>query len=132
MNFIINFLNYFYSALDWKASVEDAATFLDGGKLPCILVENKADLLDNNEGEGELTNFAQENGFIKSFRASAKEGTNINESMDFLIQNIIKRMEDMSAKENKEVFTTERKVVTLDADKHVPSSKKKDRKNNCC
>ncbi len=52
--------------------------------------------------------------------------------MEFLIKNIIKRMEDFSQKGN-EVFTTERKNVALDPEKHnekaVSQRKKKD---GCC
>ena len=35
----------------WKGSVDEVATFLDGGKLPCLLVENKADLLEEENAE---------------------------------------------------------------------------------
>ena len=38
--------------------------------------------------------------------------------MEFLIKTIIKRMEDMASKGNEEVFTTERKSVALDPQKH--------------
>ena len=30
-----------------KSSVDEIATFLDGRKLPCLLLENKAGLIDN-------------------------------------------------------------------------------------
>ena len=120
-------------AIDWKNSVEEAASFMDGGKLPSILVENKADLLeDPNEGEEELNQFASDNGFVGSFRTSAKTGMNVNESMTFLIKNIIKRMEDIQAKESKDVFTTERKNVNLDPKVHRTIALKKERKGNCC
>ena len=40
--------------------------------------------------------------------------------MEFLIKTIIKRMEDMASKGN-EVFSTERKSVALDPEKHSPA-----------
>ena len=128
------YFNYYFSTVKWKASVDEAASFLDGGKLPCLLVENKIDLLDEgNENDPELENYAQSNGFCGCFRTSAKTGVNISESMEFLIKNIIKRMEDMSQKGN-EVFTTERKSVALDPQKHneAATNQRKKNKDGCC
>ena len=106
--------------------------FLDGGKLPCLLVENKVDLLDDpSSNEAELQEFARNNEFCGSFRTSAKEGTNISESMEFLIKTIIKRMEDMQSKGN-EVFTTDRKSVALDPEKHNQAAVKQRKKDGGC
>ena len=52
--------------------------------------------------------------------------------MEFLIKNIIKRMEDMSQKGN-DVFTTERKSVALDPQKHnETTTKQRAKKVGCC
>ena len=130
----IIYINYYFSTIKWKSSVDEAATFLDGGKLPCLLVENKIDLLDeNNENDPDFENFAQSNEFCGCFKTSAKTGANISESMEYLIKNIIKRMEDMSQKGN-EVFTTERKSVALDPQKHNETATKQrsKSKDGCC
>ena len=76
------------------------------------MVENKADLLedDNAEKSPDLEEFGNTNGFCGSFRTSAKTGLNINESMEYLIKNIIQRMEAMQSKGN-EVFSTIEKVL---------------------
>ena len=67
-NYFILYLLY-YSTIKWKSSVDEAATFLDGGKLPCLLVENKVDLLDNAEKEdATLQEFATSNEFCGCFR----------------------------------------------------------------
>ena len=120
--------------LRWKGSVDEVATFLDGGKLPCLLVENKADLLEDSGSDKcpELEEFGNSNGFCGSFRTSAKTGLNINESMEYLIKNIIQRMEAMQSK-GSEVFNTNRKSVTLDAEKHneIDAQKRKN-KDGCC
>ena len=126
----IIFFNFF-STIKWKASVDEAATFLDGGKLPCVLVENKADLLEGDQDESTLNEFAKNNGFCGCFRTSAKTGLNINESMEYLIKNIIKRMEDMQSKGN-EVFSTDRKSVALDPEKHNQAATNKRKKDNGC
>ena len=121
------------STLRWKGSVDEVASFVDGGKLPCLLVENKADLLEgDNPGESsDLKSFAETNGFCGSFRTSAKTNLNVNESMQFLINNIIQRMEAVQSK-GKEVFSDERKIVNLDPIKHNESGQKRKQKKDCC
>ena len=100
-------INYF-SIIKWKSAVDEAAAFLDGGKLPCILVENKIDLVeDRNENDLDLESFAYINGFCGCFKTSAKTGENISESMEFLIKNIINRMDHKPQKEN-EIFTNDK------------------------
>ena len=93
------------------------------------------DLLDETDLENaELQEFAQKNEFCGSFRTSAKTGVNISESMEYLIKAIIKRMEDMQSKGN-EVFTTDRKSVLLDPEKHSQAeaaAKRKKDKDGCC
>jgi len=119
----------------WKNSVDECATFLDGGRIPCILVENKIDLLSDNSDDGDLTQFSEKNDFIGCFRASAKTGENINESMEFLIKNIIKRMEEMNKEGNEhgkeDVFDKNKRTsVRLETNKHTNVMKKK--KDGCC
>ena len=50
--------------------------------------------------------------------------------MEFLIRNIIERMESYASKGN-DVFTTDRKSVVLDQEKHTTSVIKK-KKDGCC
>ena len=87
--------------LRWKSSVDEVDIFLDRGKLPCLLVENKADLIDDSNAENfpELEPFKNNNGFSALFRTSAKTSLNINEAMNYLTKNIIQRMEAMQTKE---------------------------------
>jgi len=82
--------------------MEQIRIFFDGGKMPCILVENKADLLDKDEinNTQELEEFAECNGYDGYFRTSAKTGLNINEAVEYLIDIILKRIEYMNLKEN--------------------------------
>ena len=104
---------------------------MDGKNVPCVLVENKADLLKPNEVDNvaNLKGFANVNGFIASFRTSAKTGFNINESMSFLIEHILQRMSTITAKE----FTTDRNSVTLDPSKHENVDKiREGQKGGCC
>ena len=60
------------------------------------MLENKVDLLENkNIDDPELIDFASKNKFDGVFRTSAKTGLNIDESIKFLILNIIKRIEKL-------------------------------------
>ena len=54
--------------------------------------------------------------------------------MEFLIKNIIKRMEDMQDKEGKKIFSSQRESVKLDPEKHNEKNcaKRKRNKNGCC
>ena len=100
--------------LKWKKSVDEVARFLDGGKLPCILVESKGDILKGYMNkyyfEEKIKNFAKENGFDDGFLGSSKTGKNIIESFDFLIGKIIERMELMQSK-GFDVFKTRRESL---------------------
>ena len=54
--------------------------------------------------------------------------------MEYFIKNIVKRMEDMQSKGNK-VFSTDRKSVALDPEKHnqtANAAKRKKDKDGCC
>ncbi len=93
--------------------------------MPCLLVENKVDLLEKEDLEDpSLQEIVQQGNFIGSFRVSAKTNLNISESMDFLLKNIIQRMENMK---NIEEFTNRRKKVSL----NTQTSKRKNNES-CC
>ena len=108
--------------------VDESELFVDGGKIPCILVENKIDLLDDsNEGEESLNQLAKDADFCGCFRTSAKIGKNVTESVEFLIRTIIKRLKDMQNKD----FVNEPLRETIKLDRQtVLSSASKTRK--CC
>ena len=105
---------------------------MDGKNLPCVLAENKCDLLEPSKANNltDLKKFASENGFNSCFRTSAKTGVNINETMASLIENILDRMKKVSSKE----FTNDRKSVTLDPEKHEnnDSYRQQQQKSGCC
>ena len=59
-------------------------------------------LPDFEKEDPSLQKVANNNGFCGCFRVSAKTGYNVNESMEYLIRNIIKRMEDLQNKNKKD------------------------------
>ena len=126
---MFNFLNY--RTINWKKSVDESERFLDGKNVPCVLVENKADLLDKSKVNDlvDLKGFANAHSFVASFRTSAKTGYNINESMSYLIEHILQRMSTISAKD----FTTDRNSCNLDPSKHEKSDIiREQQKAGCC
>ena len=103
-------------AIKWKSALDEVTKFFDGGKLPCILVESKCDLMEINENENyddsSLKAFAESNGFDGAFLASSKNGYNIDKSMTFLLKTIIKRMKDIPIKKN-EFLTIEQQADNM-------------------
>ena len=75
----------------WKTSIEQN---IDVTNVPMIIIQNKCDLLgselDYNKNIEELKEFGEKHGVVNSFRTSALNGYGIQESMEFLINEIIK------------------------------------------
>ena len=71
--------------------------------------------------------------FCGCFRISAKTGLNINESIEFLIRNIIKRIEDMNQKGNEPIHEAN---IKCDSNKKLNpkthNSKAQESKGGCC
>ena len=111
----------------WKKSLDDSETFADGGKLPNILVQNKVDLLKNNDMK-ELEEFSKKNGFDAFFKTSAKTGYNINESMDKIIDIIIKRNRAIESKE----MNMDRKTLAIDPEKSGNKDQYRAKQTRCC
>ena len=103
--------------------------------MPSILVQNKVDLLPEEEQDNdeELKKFSEDNGFNGYFRTSAKTGKNIDESMSFLIKEIIKKLEELNLKGNEEL-NKDRGSVALDPEKHNKEfdQKRKNENAGCC
>ena len=124
---------FFKDTLEWKNVMNKESIFVDGGKLPFVLVQNKIDLIeekkDLDEIEKKTKDLAEQNEFIKCFLTSVKENVNVEETMNYLIGNIIDRLEEY-AKNGGDVFSDQRRrsnITLIEA-----SSNGKDKKNNCC
>ena len=111
----------------WKKSLDDSETFADGGKLPNILVQNKVDLLKNNDMK-ELEEFSKKKGFDAFFQTSAKTGYNINESMDKIIDIIIKRNRAIESKE----MNMDRKTLAIDPENIGDKAQYRTNQTGCC
>ena len=117
----------------WKNTVDETTKFLDGTNIPSILLRNKVDLLeekDNNDDEDMIKDFCEKNKFLRCFKTSAKTGTNIEEAMNFLIGNIVDKMEKIS-ESGTNPFEKDRRSLVLQSKKHTENSK--DNNNaGCC
>ena len=117
--------------LKWKQSVDDTARFIDGELLPSILVQNKIDLVDEEvvKDEEEIKKFAQENNFIGYYRTSVKMGVGVDECMEFLITNILERIEKCT-KEGENPLKQDTKNLVLETKKISQPSGPSG--NGCC
>ena len=83
--------NSFENTVKWKKSIDDNTRFIDETPLPIVLVQNKIDLVEQEElekDEDELKKFVDENGFLTFTRTSCKNRQNINETMDYLYRQV--------------------------------------------
>ena len=118
--------------LNWKNLVSQETNFIDGEKLPFILVQNKIDLIENREDfvkiENETKTICEDNNFEKYFMTSVKLNVNVEESMTFLIDKIIKRLEKYAQSGNI-VFNEQKQRNTITVrNTNIRENKKK----NCC
>ena len=131
----INLLYLFFnknSTLNWKESINENTRFLDGQMLPCILIVNKIDLVNEDfiENDSEIQKFAKDNNFDNLFKTSAKLGIGIDESMDYLIKNILERIEKF--KNDNEKNPIEKNRLSLVLEKKKISDEKININNDCC
>ena len=120
--------------IKWKNTVDETTKFLDGTNIPAILVRNKIDLLeneDNNDDEEEMKEFCEKNSFLRCFKTSAKTGTNIDESMNFLISTIFDKMEAL-AKNGNNPFEQDRPSIVIVKNKHTDNNNKENNPMGCC
>ena len=115
--------------ITWKNSLENV---LDTSDIPLIILENKCDLLGNendyNKNIEELKKFSEENNFLGAFRTSALNGYNINNAINFLVDEIINKVEK-EEEENKKLNNKEngRKSLRLNE-----INVQKAKSNKCC
>ena len=112
--------------IKWRESIEKN---IDIEKIPIILIENKCDLLGDNERQynkdiEELNTFGENNKINKCFRVSALNGFNVEESINFLINKIVELQGDNIGKERKDSVVLKKAV-------HQTGVRNQE-KNKCC
>ena len=132
------FIN-FYSTIKWKNAIDENSKFKDGSNLPCLLIQNKIDLVNESEikDDAYLKSFSSKNNFVKCFRTSVKKNINVNESMDFMIEYIANKLFSIEEKKNsgnkKENSSKKLKTIILSSKKEdVEETMKKLGESSCC
>lgn len=109
----------------WKQELIDKTDIND---IPIIVIENKCDKLgdDSNYDDGieELKKFSDENGFEGYFRTSALNGHNIEKAMTFLLNIIVKNLNENDYNTYNDSFDTKRLSIN--------SLRKREKNNKCC
>ena len=124
--------NYFSRTIKWKNSIDENARLSDGSFLPCLLIQNKVDLVSEEviEQTDEIKEFVEKNNFVDFFRSSAKAGINVNEGMEYIIDHIIAKQEAISIAKGSEINDNDKKSIVLDPKKNHYNLK--DKKTDCC
>ena len=108
---------------EWYKS---ANNFNDIKNIPKIILENKCDLLNNennyNNNIEPLKEISNELGCINCFRTSALNGYNINKSIDYLIDQCIKELEDVDIRSYK----------SFSIKKNIKKTKPEEKEASCC
>ena len=119
----------------WKKIVNDESAFIDGEKLPFILIQNKIDLIkDDNDylsfATNETKKMAEDKEFIGYYMTSVKENINVEEPIHYLIDNIVERLDKFSSNENLNFIGIQgRDTHKLDKNSQ---KEKNDKKKGCC
>ena len=113
----------------WKYSIQQN---IDLNKIPIILIENKCDLTGKDENEynkdfEELNIFGENNDINKCFRTSALTGYNVEESINYLINEII----DIRGNNDNDINKERKDSYYLKKEAHQTGIRSQE-KNKCC
>lgn len=80
----------FESVLKWLGDVNQKVVLENGDGVPVILLANKVDVETASQvDQNQLDSFCKKNNILGWFATSAKEATNITESMEYLVKHIL-------------------------------------------
>nr|KAG5711399.1 hypothetical protein BaRGS_025826 [Batillaria attramentaria] len=81
--------NTFQNAVRWKKDLDTKCQLADGSLVPCLLLANKCDLGHREVEQDEVEEMCKEHDFLGWSETSVKEGTMIDESMNYLIEEMM-------------------------------------------
>ncbi|KAK3101915.1 hypothetical protein FSP39_007333 [Pinctada imbricata] len=81
----------FANAIKWKKDLDQKCSLPDGSCVPCLLLANKCDLSHREVDQNEIEDMCKEHDFVGWTETSVKEGKMIDESMRFLIEEMMSK-----------------------------------------
>lgn len=81
----------FQNAVKWKKDLDAKCTLQDGSPVPCLLLANKCDLTHREVEQSEIEDLCKEHDFVGWTEISVKEGLMVEESMRFLIEEMMSK-----------------------------------------
>lgn len=118
--------------LNWKKSLEN---YIDIKNIPGIILENKCDLLgeenDYEKGKDELEKFAEENDILKAFRTSALNGYNIENAINFIVDEIISKI-NLEEKNKMSNIKLNESINKKDKAEKIKLTDQREKSNKCC
>ncbi|XP_045166507.1 ras-related protein Rab-7L1-like [Mercenaria mercenaria] len=79
----------FQNTVKWKKDLDTKCSLQDGSPVPCLLLANKCDLNHREVEQPEIEEVCKEHDFVGWTEISVKEGLMVEESMRFLIEEMM-------------------------------------------
>ena len=125
----------FDNTIKWKQAIDENSKFVDGTPIPIILIQNKIDLVDPQnleKDEEKLKQFVNENGFLSFVRTSCKNRINVKEAMDFLLSQVIDKLEEYHKINNIPLDDNQRTSIVMKNPSPSTESILGNKKSFCC
>jgi small GTP-binding protein len=121
--------------LKWKNAVDEKAKFKDDSPLPCVLIQNKIDLVSNDviNDDAFFNSFSNKNKFLKCFRTSVKKNIGVNEVMDYIIGHVVEKLNIINVKVDlPKISDTHPSIFFRLSNMSQKEKEELIKKNNCC
>ncbi|XP_078038787.1 ras-related protein Rab-38-like [Augochlora pura] len=87
----------FQSIKRWLSDLRKEVALPDGGDIPVVLLANKCDIADPAVQNEQIAKFCKEHNVGAWYVTSAKENTNVDEAMRYLVEIVMKKGIDWGA-----------------------------------
>ncbi|XP_014608012.1 PREDICTED: ras-related protein Rab-32-like [Polistes canadensis] len=88
--FDISRMATFKSMKKWLCDLREKITLPDGSNIPVVLLANKCDIQFAAVTTEQIATFCKENNITAWYFTSAKENTNVDEAMRYLVEKVLK------------------------------------------
>lgn len=80
----------FHSMKKWLTDLREKVALPDGSRIPVVLLANKCDIPHSAVSPEQIAKFCKDNNIGAWFLTSAKENTNVDVAMRYLVENVLK------------------------------------------